>query len=201
MKNKIKKNKSLLLLVSILLFFTILGVIINISKSSELDILIAPASSEITINNQKYKNGPYRLYPGTYQVKIQKPDFKTYQTTLELKPNSKSKLYYALKNQAKNNWYKNHPEDQEILKTINDYQADQFREKVSQDPIFKITPFDNYNAGFKISPINTKNKLTINIYLYTCTESEQPILKQNALKWLKSKHINLKKYNLVYKSC
>lgn len=201
MDAKIKNNKTVLVLIFILLFFTILGVIINISKSSKLDILVAPSSAEIIINDQKYKNGSYRLYPGTYQIKIKQPEFKTYQKTIELKPNSSSKLYYALKNQKDPNWYENHPEEQENLKTINDYQADQFQEKASQDPIFKITPFNNYNSGFKITTTNTKDKITINIYLYTCTESEEPILKKNALNWLKSKHINLKNYHLVYKSC
>lgn len=202
------KQKQLQIITAITLFIFIFVIftiyLFQKDKTVTLEIKVTPESSLIQINQQKYKNGTHKLKPGIYQISISKPDFKSYQKTLNFKPNSHLKIYRALKTTSKTkDWYKNHPSDQSLLYKIDDFNADlKQKRKSNSDPIYKITPYDNYSSGFKISPIETKNqKPIIEIYLYTCSKSEEPVIQKNALRWLKSKNIQLKNYQIIYKSC
>lgn len=183
-------------------FTAIILYLINLDKTAKLKILISPSSARITINQTLFQNGEHRFKPGTYQVLIEHPDFTTHQTTIELQANLENYLYLALEPHNPN-WYENHPKEASILQTISDRQAIvEYQSYVGNNPIFKITPFYNYDQGFDISTSkNSSGEVLINIYLYTCNPSEVSILQQNALSWLKQQKISSSDYPINYTYC
>ncbi len=65
-------------------------IILDILKSSKINILVAPSDSAIvTINGENYKNGSYRSFPkGKVKITIKADGFKTKEYEAELNANS-----------------------------------------------------------------------------------------------------------------
>ena len=83
---------------------------------------------------------------------------------------------------------------------------------VVTDPVFKVTPIKNYDQGFAIYPSENHDSgdpdtpdstpaVSLEIYLYTCRQSELPSLKQNALRWLKEQNLDPSDYQITYSNC
>ena len=78
------------------------------------------------------------------------------------------------------------------------------------DPVFKVTPIKNYDQGFAIYPSEDPTdpdhpddtpSVSLEIYLYTCRQSELPSLKQNALRWLRDQNLDPDDYTITYSNC
>lgn len=107
-----------------ILAFSLVMIIIDSRKSATLDILVAPSSATIKINDQKYENGTYRFEPTTLSYEISKEGFSTKSGTLELKDGETVKLYmYLIPENGSLDWYLKHEDDQMILNSIGDAEA------------------------------------------------------------------------------
>lgn len=122
-----KKTKNKFNLPIVIISFLAIAIIIvtiaifNTFKSSTLDILVAPASATVTIDNKIYKNGTHKFYPGTYHVKIEKENFTTKELDITLNNNEISTLYtYLLESDGSYSWYLSHKDDSMLLTKIGD---------------------------------------------------------------------------------
>ncbi len=188
----------------ILVLAIILFAIIESSKSVTLDILVAPKSAVIKINDKVYKNGTYHVEPGEYIINITHDELEPYNDVANFKDGEDVKLYlYLTGKDGDMGWYLGHTDDDMLLNTIGDYYAnEESKEYVASDPIFKITPYYDYNNGFRVNAAkNNDGKTEVIVYLYTCDEGRVENLKNNAKKWLEKNQIVLDNYDLTYKYC
>lgn len=189
----------------VLVLLVILFAIIESRKTVTLDILVVPQSAVTKLNGQVYGNGTHHIEPGEYELSITHDELESHHETLSFSDGENAKLYLYLTGKDGNmDWYLNHKEDDMLLNTIGDYYAEEdSRKYVASNPIFAITPYYDYNNGFRINAAWKENESTpeIIIYLYTCDENRLYTLKGNANQWLEEQGIDLNVYSLVYKYC
>ena len=205
-----KKQRLLTIGVFVGLFMVLVAVavifaIVESRKSVTLDIMVAPQSAEILLNGKKYENGTQKIEPGKYEISITHEELESYQETREFTAGEEAKLYVILAGpDGDMSWYATHRDDVMIVVGIGDYYADiESKEYVASDPVFTITPYQNYDKGFKVNAQKGEDgaKTEIIIYLYTCDEKKLSVLKNNAIDWLNKKGIDLDNYTLTYKYC
>ena len=187
----------------IMILIVILIAVIEGRKSVTLDILVAPRSATIKINDEIYKNGTYHVEPGEYELSITHDELEPYYEKLDFYGGENVKLYlYLTGKDGDMSWYLKHTDDDMLLNTIGDYYANEDSKKyVASDPIFKITPHYDYNNGFRVNAARGSEGTEIIVYLYTCDENRLENLKNNAKNWLEKNQIVLDNYDLTYKYC
>lgn len=212
-KNKNTPKKSLL---SIIMSFLILTLIIiiaafinwitNSDKTATLDYYLAPASASFIIDGKTYQgDAKIKLKPGNYTITISATNFKETTHDIELKYNQTTYLYEALDPDSDHqDFYKSHPEDESRVQHIADFKADLERKNYTDsDPVFKVTPYSSYQAGFSIAaekqPQTTKVKLKIT--LFTCSNQQIEELKTAAYKYLTDNKLNPNNYDIEVTSC
>lgn len=196
MQNIDKRKKTLIVCILAIIFIVpIIFAVINALKSATLIIKIAPETATVTINGEKYTNGEYRLYPGTYEAVISQNGTEKSRTTLNLTSGSTERLYEC---------FSEHSDDDLLCFEVNEYLAEKAQqEKFDNEEIFNYTPYHSYKDGFNIDPYFDENdQVVIRITLISCQKAKQEILKENALEWLKNKGTDLEKYEIIYQdSC
>ena len=151
-----KKEKNLVL-ISIITFLTIsiLAVayaIFHSFKSSTLEILVAPESATITLNDKEIKNGIYHLYPGDYEIIIKKENFESKTFNIKLEKNETKKLYtYLLEKDGSYSWYINNRSDALLLNKIGAYESSISSSSYLESyPISKVLPiiYASYDESY-----------------------------------------------------
>lgn len=210
---KTKKSKSL---INLILFFLVTSLviiiyfffqwIINYDKTATLDYYLAPSTVTATINNQPLKSGgKIKLKPGTYTIKVSQPGFTEISKNIELKVNQTTYFYeYLEPNSSNQDYYKNHSAEESRTQHISDFKADLERKSYTDsDPVFKVTPYSSYQAGFSIAaekqPQTTKVKLKIT--LFTCSDQQIEELRSAAYKYLIDNKLNPNSYDIEVTSC
>ena len=210
---KTKKSKSL---INLILFFLVISLviiiyfffqwIINYDKTATLDYYLAPSTVTATINNQPLKSDDkIKLKPGTYTIKVSQPGFTEISKNIELKVNQTTYFYEYLEPDSSNqDYYKNHSAEESRTQHISDFKADLERKSYTDsDPVFKVTPYSSYQAGFSIAaekqPQTTKVKLKIT--LFTCSDQQIEELKSAAYKYLIDNKLNPNSYDIEVTSC
>ena len=150
-KNNIKR-KSIITVVVVAIITIIAALIvmaIQYNQTTEVEILIAPASATTLVDGKEYKNGTYRLSNGEHIIKITKENF----TPKEFNFNTKDtkKVYaYLIETDGSMNWYLNHEDDALILTQIGSYEADIEEAKYAEEnPIIDKFPivYANYDEN------------------------------------------------------
>lgn len=210
-KNTSKKSllsiiMSFLILVLIIIIAAFINWITNFDKTATLDYYLAPASASFIIDGKTYQgDAKIKLKPGNYTIQISSPNFKEVTQDLELKNNQVTYLYEALEPDSDHqDFYKSHPEDESRVQHIADFKADLERKSYTDsDPVFKVTPYSSYQAGFSIAaekqPQTTKIKLKIT--LFTCSDQQIEELKTAAYKYLTDNKLNPNNYDIEVTSC
>ena len=149
----IKNQKLLIIISSIILFFIIVFIsIFYYSSLATLDLLVAPTSATVKINDKEYQNGQHKLSAGTYEVKISKEAFKTKTFKINLKAGETTNLHtYLDQTDGKDTWYLNHNDDDLIRTQIGDEEATKQAEKYEKKyPIVKVLPLNyaNYDEEY-----------------------------------------------------
>ena len=200
-----KKSKLITIIVAaILLILTIslVGIFVNSKKTATLEILVAPASSEIKIGNSTYKNGTHSFIPGTYPVEIKKDGFDTYAGEITIKEGEGNHLYHYL-NQSDGSltWYLNHKNDSMILNSIGDREAEiEASNYAKKDPILKITPYyDENNNHFQLVAEEKDGAIKVTANLNTCTDDLKAKYITEVQKHLEKQGINPADYDITYK--
>lgn len=210
-KNTSKKSllsivMSFLILVLIIIIAAFINWITNSDKTATLDYYLAPTSASFMIDGKTYQgDAKIKLKPGNYTIQISSPNFKEVTQDLELKNNQVTYLYEALEPDSDHqDFYKSHPEDESRVQHIADFKADLERKSYTDsDPVFKVTPYSSYQAGFSIAaekqPQTTKIKLKIT--LFTCSDQQIEELKTAAYKYLTDNKLNPNNYDIEVTSC
>ena len=210
-KNTSKKSllfiiMSFLILVLIIIIAAFINWITNFDKTATLDYYLAPASASFIIDGKTYQgDAKIKLKPGNYTIKISNANFQEITRDLELKNNQVNYLYEALEPDSEHqDYYKSHPEDESRVQHIADFKADLERKNYTDsDPVFKVTPYSSYQAGFSIAaekqPQTTKVKLKIT--LFTCSDQQIEELKTAAYKYLTDNKLNPNNYDIEVTSC
>lgn len=215
-QNTQNKNMSKKSLLSIIMGFLILVLIIiiaafinwitNSDKTATLDYYLAPTSASFMIDGKTYQgDAKIKLKPGNYTIQISSPNFKEVTQDLELKNNQVTYLYEALDPDSDHqDFYKTHPDDESRVQHIADFKADlEHKSYTDSDPVFKVTPYSSYQAGFSIAaekqPQATKVKLKIT--LFTCSDQQIEELKSAAYKYLTDNKLNPNNYDIEVTSC
>ncbi|MBQ6486417.1 PEGA domain-containing protein [Candidatus Saccharibacteria bacterium] len=193
----------IIIFLGIIIFFVV-NTIINIDKTSEIRILVAPSDSTVTIDGNTYKtDSTIKIKPGTYNVKIEKPGFISYHGSIKANDSETSYLYEYLNEENENGtFYKDNEKENLIAQRISDLNADIFHQNYTgTDPIWNITPYYNYKEGLKITAEKENDNIIIKTYLLTCIDEDIPNLKQKALSYLEENKINLKNYTIKFSNC
>ena len=197
---------SFLILVLIIIIAAFINWITNSDKTATLDYYLAPASASFIIDGKTYQgDSKIKLKPGNYTIKISNANFQETTRDLELKNNQVTYLYEALEPDSEHQeYYKSHPEDESRVQHIADFKADLERKNYTDsDPIFEVTPYSSYQAGFSIAaekqPQTTKVKLKIT--LFTCSNQQIEELKTAAYKYLTDNKLNPNNYDIEVTSC
>lgn len=210
-KNTSKKSllsiiMSFLILVLIIIIAAFINWITNSDKTATLDYYLAPTSASFMIDGKTYQgDAKIKLKPGNYTIQISSPNFKEVTQDLKLKNNQITYIYEALEPDSDHqDFYKSHPDDESRVQHIADFKADLERKSYTDsDPIFKVTPYSSYQAGFSIiaekQPQTTKVKLKIT--LFTCSDQQIEELRSAAYKYLTDNKLNPDNYNIEITSC
>lgn len=195
-----------LILVLIIIIVAFINWITNSDKTATLDYYLAPTSASFMIDGKTYQgDAKIKLKPGNYTIQISSPNFKEVTQDLELKNNQVTYLYEALEPDSEHqDYYKSHPDDESRVQHIADFKADLERKSYTDsDPVFKVTPYSSYQAGFSIAaekqPQTTKVKLKIT--LFTCSDQQIEELKTAAYKYLTDNKLNPNNYDIEITSC
>lgn len=195
-----------LILVLIIIIAAFINWITNSDKTATLDYYLAPTSASFMIDGKTYQgDAKIKLKPGNYTIQISSPNFKEVTQDLELKNNQVTYLYEALEPDSEHqDYYKSHPDDESRVQHIADFKADLERKSYTDsDPVFKVTPYSSYQAGFSIAaekqPQTTKVKLKIT--LFTCSDQQIEELKTAAYKYLTDNKLNPNNYDIEITSC
>jgi len=189
--------------IAIIILISLIWWFLNKDKTSTLEILVAPSSANILINNKKYTNGTYKIKPGNYTVNITKDNFNTYSSDIILSKNQTTQVYQGLKqSDGSNNWYLEHKEDDIILSAIGGKAADETQQNLaSKNPILQYIPYteDSNGVKYKIDAQITNNDLEYLIISFnTCSAQSIETYKTEALNWIKTKGIDPSIYNIKY---
>lgn len=210
-KNTSKKSllsiiMSFLILVLIIIIAAFINWITNSDKTATLDYYLAPTSASFMIDGKTYQgDAKIKLKPGNYTIQISSPNFKEVTQDLKLKNNQVTYIYEALEPDSDHqDFYKSHPEDESRVQHIADFKADLERKNYTDsDPVFKVTPYSSYQAGFSIAaekqPQTAKVKLKIT--LFTCSNQQIEELKTAAYKYLTDNKLNPNNYDIEVTSC
>lgn len=195
-----------LILVLIIIIAAFINWITNSDKTATLDYYLAPTSASFMIDGKTYQgDAKIKLKPGNYTIKISNTNFQEITRDFELKNNQVTYLYETLEPDSEHQeYYKSHPEDESRVQHIADFKADLERKSYTDsDPIFKVTPYSSYQAGFSIiaekQPQTTKVKLKIT--LFTCSDQQIEELRSAAYKYLTDNKLNPDNYNIEITSC
>ena len=198
----------LIFIIILIIVISVAYLIINKDKTASIEILVAPSSAAVKIGEGNFNtNTTIKIKPGTYEVKISKDGFVEYTGEIEAKDGETSYLYeFLTPNDDNKNYYKNNESEYSLIQTISDRKDAVYLDGLisGSDKIFSITPYNNYDGGYKIntSTDEESNKTIIKIYLYTCGETPQlEEFKNNALDYLKKNSIDLDKYIIEYSNC
>jgi hypothetical protein len=180
MKKPHIKNPLLLAatLFAVIIIVVIIFWIIDMRKTAKLDILVAPKSAEIRVNNTRYSPGVIRLEPGRYTIEIRKDGFDSYSQTVDLVPDKTEKVYVQLRpSNGDYSWYARHPEETTYMTNIGDYLYDKRIEELKQKyPLMRKLPInieyysDNYTDYIKYSigyELGNNSEVIIKIIDYT----------------------------------
>lgn len=215
-QNTQNKNTSKKSLLSIIMGFLILVLIIiiaafinwitNSDKTATLDYYLAPTSASFMIDGKTYQgDAKIKLKPGNYTIQISSPNFKEVTQDLELKNNQVTYLYEALEPDSDHqDFYKSHPDDESRVQHIADFKADLERKSYTDsDPVFKVTPYSSYQAGFSIAAEKQSQttKVKLKITLFTCSDQQIEELKTAAYKYLTDNKLNPNNYDIEVTSC
>lgn len=189
----------------ILVLVAVLMAIVESYKTVNLDIMVAPLDAKVELNGQEYKNGKYRVEPGEYEVSITHSELESYYEKMTLEDGADVKLYkYLTGKDGDMGWYLTHEKDDMVVTNIGDYFAgEKSKEYAASDPVFAVTPYYDYDRGFRVNAAKNEEggKNEIIVYLYTCDDGRVERLKKNANAWLESKKIQLDNYIVTYKYC
>lgn len=197
---------SFLILVLIIIIAAFINWITNSDKTATLDYYLAPASASFIIDGKTYQgDAKIKLKPGNYTIQISSPNFKEVTQDLELKNNQVTYLYEALEPDSDHqDFYKSHPEDESRVQHIADFKADLERKSYTDsDPVFKVTPYSSYQAGFSIAAEKQAQtaKVKLKIILFTCSNQQIEELKTAAYKYLTDNKLNPNNYDIEVTSC
>lgn len=197
---------SFLILVLIIIIAAFINWITNSDKTATLDYYLAPASASFMIDGKTYQgDAKIKLKSGNYTIQISSPNFKEVTQDLELKNNQVTYLYEALEPDSDHqDFYKSHPEDESRVQHIADFKADLERKNYTDsDPVFKVTPYSSYQAGFSIiaEKQTQTTKVKLKITLFTCSDQQIEELKTAAYKYLTDNKLNPNNYDIEVTSC
>lgn len=152
-KSTIKSHPFIFVTLALFAFIVVVLFItaINIGPSTEIEVLVAPASATVEIDGKKYENGTYRFKNGEHQVYIEKDGFVSKDYTFSTE--NTSKLYdYLEQTDGSFSWYLDHESDALLLTQIGSYTANLEAEKfaakysvISKLPIVYANYDQDYN--------------------------------------------------------
>lgn len=197
---------SFLIMVLIIIIAAFINWITNSDKTATLDYYLAPASASFMIDGKTYQgDAKIKLKSGNYTIQISSPNFKEVTQDLELKNNQVTYLYEALEPDSDHqDFYKSHPDDESRVQHIADFKADLERKNYTDsDPVFKVTPYSSYQAGFSIAAEKQSQttKVKLKITLFTCSDQQIKELKSAAYKYLTDNKLNPNNYDIEVTSC
>ena len=152
MKLTIKNHPILVFIFGILIIATTILFIVALALKDtiEIELRIAPASANITIDDNTYRNGKFRIATGTHIIKIEKTGFTTKEFTFDT--STTDKIYdYILESDGSYSWYLSHEEDALLLTSIGDYEAKlKSANYNSNHPVSTILPiiYANYDKDY-----------------------------------------------------
>ena len=147
---KLSKRGTIIAIIILLLFILIpVAFFINSRiNNATIDLLVAPESSSIYIDNHKVTNGEIGVTAGKHTVTAKKDGFAEQTITIDAIADQTVPAYIILDSNDKSteNWFKNHPEDQKIVEQISSREHDSSSNQyVDDNPIIKYLPFETAN--------------------------------------------------------
>ena len=209
--NKIQQLKSYQKILAVILpivFIIIISITIYYFSvnSSNIDILVAPKNAELYIDGKKYPNkGTFTTTPGEKEVVIKADGFIEYRKKIFFYNKQNTLIHEMLQPDDSNkDYYSTHPEEANLYEQIYEEKLAKEIDQYNKDPIFDITPIQDFKLGFSASASRDEkdfNKIILTIDLMTCRDNQIENLKKVAESYFEQKGINLSKYQVKYTHC
>ena len=185
-----KKRLFIILVISLILMF--ISWAFSNSRSAQggsyIDLAVTPSGSQVTLDGKGVKAAKLHVSAGSHTIIATKGGFATQTKKIELAENETRFVGLALESNSTEtkDWYKQHPEDQQMLESIASRSFDQnSKDIVKRYPIIKELPFIDqfYRVDYGESKTKSSDPTAISLYItYYSKEG-----RQQALDWLKFK--------------
>ena len=157
-----KKIITAMLVFAVLIIGAVVAIplIIDSQKSATLNLFIVPTDAKITVDGKEFKNGNYRLNPGSVTVSIEKDGFESKSLSVNLEPNKTTLVYLPLFcADSSLTCYLDDKENLEILPYVASYsdRASEVQEFTKKSSITKILPisYEAYEDDFESLDVAT----------------------------------------------
>lgn len=154
----LKNNKIIWIVVFVVI--VLVGVVVfveNVLRNSYLNILVTPASAEITINGDSISNGARKLFPGEYEIVIKKDGFITKTMKVNVSPDYYTNYFdYLVDENEDYSYYEmsENSDDYSLLEQVaeyNDGAKNYFIEVSKIEEIYNKLPFAVRGDDFQYS--------------------------------------------------
>ena len=93
--------------------------LINFMQSAQLEVLVAPSSSKITVDGRKIENGTFGFLPGKHEIKIEKEGFESKTEIVELASGETVRFWtYLFEEDGGLEYYGTNADDMAILEEV-----------------------------------------------------------------------------------
>jgi len=185
--------------VLLLLGFGVWSALNRRSFTTKIIIQVTPASSLITLGNNRIKAGTVGLRPDTYIIKASHDGFITDSKTVTVKSGSILYVGLALLSNSSSTatWYQDHPADQQLFEAITGKYFDIVtKSQLDTLPLVKYLPFIDlyYRVDYGQSKTHLNDPSAVALYITYYSMAG----KQQALEWLKFKGYDPSLLDIIY---
>ncbi|MBQ3352542.1 hypothetical protein IJG91_02725 [Candidatus Saccharibacteria bacterium] len=150
MKEFLSKNIRPILIIVVITFIGAIAIILTHSliNSSTINVLVAPQSSTIYIDNNLVNNGEVRVTPGRHIVKAEKAGFEAQSMEIDAKSGETSNAFIILNSNSDStaNWYNENPKDALLREKIAGREYNITSQEYEKDfPIITQLPYETMN--------------------------------------------------------
>lgn len=167
----------------------------------QLNLQVAPSSATVLIDGKPAKNGEMMVDIGEHEIGITMLGFKSYETVVNITQATPAYVGVILSPDSEDtqDWFENHPADQELSQTISDRQVDSSSQDITTKyPIFSELPTvfgDGADGLINIdseAAINDSGKPSIGIY------AADPQKRQEAISWIINRDYTISDLDVVF---
>ena len=169
------------------------------SKTSIVQVEVAPRDSKITINNKGVREGENKVEPGAYLVVFSREGFNQVEKKITVKKGESVYVADVLvpNSPETTDWYTSNLEDAKRAEGISSKNFDARADSLSENfPLLRFLPqsFKYFSISYGSSINNPDDRYSAAVYI----KAAFPEDRQAALKWIRERGYNPTDYEIIF---